>query len=210
LRPRKHMTDLTCIRGVNVALPFDMNANESQRRRIEDLKERVRDVMGEAPTFAAMEGISADVQEAFLKQVLEFETTEPRTIFSALKDDGVVLPNPDELDDAQLTLKLWEVIHSLVNLGVFLHCTDHLSDRELYSVLWTDLLLEPVVLRPQDPDYAYHIDLVGSGSDEHLQLYLKYYADESERALYARDFPDLHIPEHCDAPHDRDRRLPGD
>jgi len=43
------------------------------------------------------------------------------------------------------------------------------------------------------------IDLIGSGSDEEVSLYLKYYADEDERQRWIQDFPDIQVP-------DRERR----
>ena len=75
---------------------------------------------------------------------------------------------------AQLKDTLWEVIHALAGLGTYLHSTDHLSDRELYTHLWSESLREPTVIMPENPDFAYHIDLVGSGSDEDTFLYLKH------------------------------------
>ena len=53
-----------------------------------------------------------------------------------------------------------------------------------------------------------HIDLVGSGSEEDIANYLRYYADESTRRDWAREFPDLVLPPHEQPPYDRDRRLP--
>jgi hypothetical protein len=64
------------------------------------------------------------------------------------------------------------------------------------------------VLFPENASYAYMIDLTGSGSEEDNQTFLKYYADENYRQQWARDWPDDNIPDHEDAPFDRDRFLP--
>ena len=53
-----------------------------------------------------------------------------------------------------------------------------------------------------------HLDLVGSGSEEDIALWLKYYADEETRVQWARDFPDMVVPPHENPPYDRDRQLP--
>ena len=103
---------------------------------------------------------------------------------------------------------MWEVIRGLALLGAYLHNTDHLSDRELYEYLWTDALREPAVLQPTDPDFAYHFDLIGSGSEEDTRLYLKYYADEKERRSWAKEWPEDILPDHEQPPFDRDRQLP--
>jgi hypothetical protein len=120
----------------------------------------------------------------------------------------VSLPAPDELDDSKLTSKLWEVINALALFGTFLHSTDHLSDRELYTELWGELLREPAVLMPDNPAFSYHIDMIGSGSEEHTRLYMKYYASEEERRDWLKEWPGDVLPDHEDPPYDRDRRLP--
>ena len=56
---------------------------------------------------------------------------------------------------------------------------------------------------------AYHIDLIGSGSEEHIYLWMKCYADEKTRRQWMKDWPVYEMPEHEDPPYDRDRYLPG-
>jgi hypothetical protein len=118
------------------------------------------------------------------------------------------LPAPETLNDEQLTKKLWEVIHGLALLRVFLDDTDHLSDRELYTELWSDMLREEVKAVPLDEDGAYHVSPLGGCSEEDIQLQMKYYADEKWRRHWLEDFPDFPMPEHEDPPYDRDRFLP--
>jgi len=56
---------------------------------------------------------------------------------------------------------LWKVIDGLWDEGVTLYCTDHLSDRELYTLLWTDLLLEDEPIVPDDFSVTTHLDILG-------------------------------------------------
>jgi len=91
---------------------------------------------------------------------------------------------------------------------VFLYDTDHLSDRELYAELWSDMLREEVKAIPPDPDGAYHLSPLGGCSEEDIQLQMKYYADEEWRRQFQEEFPDFVMPEHVDPPYDRDRFLP--
>lgn len=140
-----------------------------------------------------------------------FDEQEESSLFDDLTAAGVALPPPDGLDDAQLTAKLWEVLDALALRRTFLHNTDHLSDRELYTELWNDLLREPFVpiSVPENVGQGFwFIDLVGSGSEEHLFLNLKHYADDEQRRIWLEDWPDDPMPDHEDPPYDRDRLLP--
>jgi hypothetical protein len=131
------------------------------------------------------------------------ETTD----FQRLLDAGIDLPRPASLSDEQVVAKLWEVIGALAALRVYLSSTDHLGDRELYAVLWTNILRQEVeVLR--DDWGVWHVDLVCGGGEEATRLYLKHYADERERRRWAEEFPDDPVPAHEKPPHDRDSRLP--
>jgi hypothetical protein len=96
----------------------------------------------------------------------------------------------------------------MASLGAYVLHTDHLSDRGLYEFLYHDGLREEAVLFPENPSYAYMIDLTGSGSEEDNQVFLKYYADDGYRQRWAKDWPDDNIPDHENPPFDRDRFLP--
>ncbi len=149
-----------------------------------------------------------DLEEEFWDNVAAYDSEEPRPLSTVLTETGVTLPAPEELDDTRIAAKLWELINKLALLGTFLHNTNHLSDRELYETLWREELREPAVLLPGNASYSYHIDMVGSGSEEHMHLYMKYYAAEDERRSWLKEWPKDELPEHEDPPHDRDRRLP--
>lgn len=149
-----------------------------------------------------------EVAAQFWQSVAAYEQAPLTTHFQQLEEAGVELPAPDALDDVRLTAKLWEVIEALARLRVFLGQTDHLSDRELYALLWRELLREPVKDLPLDESSAWHIDLLSGGGEEETRLYLKYYADEETRQRWRADFPDDEMPPHEEPPYDRDRHLP--
>jgi hypothetical protein len=149
-----------------------------------------------------------DLEKDFLDYVAVFESETPKDLSVLLPEAGVSLPPPDDLSDSELSVKLWEVINMLALLGTFLHSTDHLSDRELYTELVTEILREPMVLMPDNAAFACHIDMIGSGSEEHNNLYMKYYADEKTRRRWLKDWPDDVLPDPEKPPYDRDRLLP--
>jgi hypothetical protein len=150
----------------------------------------------------------ADSREKYWRQVLDFEQATWTPPFDTLVKMGIELPSPEELTDAQVSAKLWEVIEALAFLGVYLEHTNHLSDRELYTQLWHEELREAALFLPDDPDSAWHIDFVGSGSEEDSTLYLTYYADEEERRDWAESWWDGPLPNSRQPPYDRDRDLP--
>jgi hypothetical protein len=177
----------------------------NQEERIAKLREELEKLGGSTTT---LESMPADMEEEFLRHVLEYESAEPITLFRLLENAGVQIPLPTDLDDVALSTKLIEITEKLGALGAYLLHTNHLSDRALYEYLYHDGLREESVLFPENPSYAYMIDLTGSGSEEDNQTYLKYYADEEHRKQWALDWPDDRMPDHEDPPYDRDRTLP--
>lgn len=176
--------------------------------RIQKLKDAIKQLGGVQMSTEVPDACPPEVEEQFLEHVLAFEKANPVSLFDMLEKSGVMLPSPDELSDAQLAAKLQEIFEAMALLGAYLDSTDHLSDRELYERLWNDLLHEDTVLFPENPDFACHVDVIGSGSDEDIHLYLKYYADEEARCHWAKDWPDYPMPRHEPPPYDRDRYLP--
>jgi hypothetical protein len=181
---------------------------DDREKRIEDLKRHAEELCGGQMEIGGLNDCSAETEEAFWKHIVEYEEAPWTTHFQQLEQAGVSLPSPDSLKDEELTAKLWEVIQKLALLHVFIEQTDHLSDRELYTHLWTGSLREETKALPVAANSGYHIQLLGSGSEEDNLLYLKYYADDLFRQHWQEDFPGDLIPRHEDPPYDRDRTLP--
>jgi hypothetical protein len=181
---------------------------KTPEERIEDLKRRAEELCGGQMEVGTLDDYPAEVEEGFWKHVVDYEEAPWTTNFQQLENAGVSLPPPDSLTDEELTAKLWEVIQKLALLHVFVEQTDHLSDRELYTHLWTDSLREETKALALAANSAYHIQLLGSYSEEDMVLYLKYYADEDWRRQWHKDWPNDPIPAHEDPPYDRDRLLP--
>ena len=172
------------------------------------MKRRAEELCGGQMEVGTLDDYPSEVEEGFWKYVVDYEEAPWTTNFQQLENAGVSLPPPDSLTDEELTAKLWEVIQKLALLHVFVEQTDHLSDRELYTHLWTDSLREETKALALAANSAYHIQLLGSYSEEDMVLYLKYYADEDWRRQWHKDWPNDPIPAHEDPPYDRDRLLP--
>ena len=184
---------------------IDFADESSQEERIAKLRAELEKLGGNTST---LESMPADMEEEFLRHVLEYETAEQISLLRLLENSGLEVPAPETLDNDALGIKLKEVIDRMASVGAYLVHTNHVSDRDLYEYLYNDALREETVLFPENPRYAYMIDLTGSGSEDDNQTYLKYYADAQYRRQWAHDWPDDPMPEHEEPPFDRDRFLP--
>ena len=175
--------------------------------RIERMKRELEGLSGGEMISGTVEEVPPELEEVFLERVCAWERASYDTNFNRLVQRGVEMIPPPELDDRKLRVKLQEVLCALAGIACFLYDTDHLSDRELYTWLWSD------GLREETPDLsqlggAWHTSPIGSGTDEDIAVFLKYYASEKERRRWKADFPNDPIPAHCALPCRPDRTLP--
>jgi hypothetical protein len=117
-------------------------------------RERAIDALVER---AAMQGGCTD--RLFWTLHHDFEVAPLTTNAEQLREVGLELLPEADLDDRQLQQRLWEVIETLADLGIFLVRTDHLDDRTLYRLLEGQVLREPVRDLPPSPGVHEFIDL---------------------------------------------------
>lgn len=96
---------------------------------------------------------------------------------------GFASPPPDAVPESEVTGRLWELLYALAARRIFLHCTDHLTDAELYRWLHEEWLAEEQ--QDIDPRFGWNcrVDATGAGSDDPDDIWLRFYADDEERAL---------------------------
>jgi hypothetical protein len=176
-----------------------------QKQRIQELKDEAMKLSGGEMQSFGLDSVPAALAEEFLKRVIAFETAPTATDFDLLTADNVPLPPPDEVSDHDIGVVLWRVIFALARHRTVLESTNHLSDRELYSVLWHDVLREKITVIPAGDTGAYHVNV--PGDDEDCTNYLAYYADDDTRQSWSDD-PDFVMPPRKYAAHDRDNDLP--
>ncbi len=113
-------------------------------------------------------------------------------------------PRPDTLDDEILHKILWDVIEKLFQKQIVLDFTDHLSDRELYCMIFRDIL--PAREKKIDrPNNYLHWDCTGVSGDP--DTWLRYYATGEDREDWAETYHQP-LPPAFPPPHPRD--LPGE
>lgn len=174
---------------------------------IEKLRREIDEIAGGEMVSGKIADCDPKVEEAFLENVLALETHGFVCPFDILIKDGFDLPPPEQLADPALSAQLWELIRELAKRRLFLYRTDHLSDRELYTWLVTDALREELMGFGL-PFGNCHLDVLGGCSDADIELQMRFYADDEERARWAKDFPDFPLPPKEKPAYDRDRLLP--
>lgn len=115
--------------------PHKNESDVDREIRIEKMKRELEERNGGSFVSGAFGEVSPELEEIFLERVCAFEEAECDSNFNRLVQRGVEMAPPDELDDASLHAKLQEVLDALAAIRFFLHDTDHLSDRELYTWL---------------------------------------------------------------------------
>ena len=175
--------------------------------RIGKLRREIDEIAGGEMFSGKVADCDPKIEEAFLENVLALEAHGFVCPFDTLVKAGFELPPAEKLDDATLAGKLWELIRELGKRRLFLHRTDHLNDRELYTWLVTDALREELMGFGL-PFGNCHLDVLGACSEDDLILSMRYYSDDEERVRWAKDFPDFEMPPKEKPPYDRDGLLP--
>jgi hypothetical protein len=147
-------------------------------------------------------------ENELFERVAKIDQGEWQRPHEELARSGVVLLPPDELTDETVGPKLWELLHELACRGFYILNTDHLSDREVYNNLWREDLREPAILPGRSRHGGWFHDFVGSGSEEHTQVWLRYFASDEARARHAREWPRTPLPIREVPRFQRDWRLP--
>ena len=120
-------------------------------------------------------------------------------------------PSPQsELDNRQLPGRLWELLYAAAARRFFFCGTNHLSDRELYALLWEQWLDEPTADIPPEAETntTKIISEFNARGMTHEEIWLRYYASDQERAKHAKEWPNDTLPPKQKPPFNRGWRLP--
>ena len=138
-------------------------------------------------------------ENEFLESLLAWEAA-PILAIAEWFDPPLTLPPVTELDDFDLHLKLHEVIAQLREKNIVLQFTDHHSDRDLYRLIARDILpsREKRVALPGNRLIWRCID-----ESDDPEVWLRYYASEEEREMWAEYNPGAELPTALDPPYPR-------
>ena len=88
------------------------------------------------------------------------------------------MPPPESLDDQQLHQILWVTINQLYAERIVLDFTEHLSDRQLYCLIYRDILPSPEKKIDRPKNYL-HWDCLDAANNP--EDWLRFYATKEER-----------------------------
>ena len=125
-----------------------------------------------------------------------------------LANKNIPLLPPAEITEETLTPILWELLNNLSLQGFYVLHTDHLTDLDLYAQLWERGLRDEAHLPGRNPRGGWFHDFLGSWTEDDIQLWLRFYASDEERARHAQEYPKGLIPPKEKPMNNRDWRLP--
>jgi hypothetical protein len=178
---------------------YDEVEHLMRNAQLRDELERYGD---ESITVLDTRQVPTPVENEFLASMLAWERA-PVLPIARWFEPPLALPSPESLDDAPLRDLLWSTIHKLFSKRIVLDFTDHLSDRQLYCLIYRDILPACEKKIEHTENYV-HWDCAGIGDD--AEIWLRYYASEEERSEWGEQFPDENVPERETPPFSR--RLP--
>ena len=141
------------------------------------LRDDLEPFVDESLDLVRMRQMPTASENEFLASMLAWERA-PVLPISHWFTPELNLPSPDSLDDASLHTILWEVIHRLHEKRIVLDFTEHLSDREIYCLMYRDIMpsLEKKIDRPRNYLHWDCLDAANNTED-----WLRFYASEEER-----------------------------
>jgi len=162
------------------------------------LRDELEPFFDESIARVNVDEVPTHVENEFLASMLAWEHA-PVLPISKWFEPELNLPHPDALSDEQSHESLWEAIHRLFEKRIVLEFTDHLSDRELYRLIYRDILPSPEK-KIDSPSNYLHWDCADVGGDP--EVWLRYYATLEEREDWIGDFDDP-LPERQTPPYPR-------
>ena len=180
------------------------SANRPQPEEVEqllrnaELRNELDRYFDESISRVNVRHLSLAAENEFLACMLAWEQAPVLPIYRWFEPE-LRPPRPEPLSDEDLHRILWEVIQKLFDKRILLDFADHLTDCELYCLIFRDIL--PAREKKIDwPDNYLHWDCSAPSGDP--EVWLRYYATEQERAGWFQTYR-LPLPPTAPLPHPR-------
>jgi len=161
-----------------------------------ELRDELEPYFDESILSVNVEELPTPLENEFLASMLAWERA-PVLPIGRWFEPELKVPHPDSLGNEELHAALWDTINKLFEQKIVLEFTDHLSDRELYRLIFRDILPSPEKKLASADNYL-HWDCADVGGD--AEVWLRYYASEDDRQRWVEEFheelPPAELPPH--------------
>lgn len=103
------------------------------------LRDELEPFLDESVDLLNTRRVPTPMENEFLASMLAWERA-PVLPISQWFQPELVLAHPDTLSEEQLNAQLWKTTQRLYDVRIVLDFTDHLSDRQLYTLIYRDIL----------------------------------------------------------------------
>lgn len=164
-----------------------------------ELRDQLDPLLDESIDAVDVGQMSTPIENDFLESMLAWERA-PMLPIGKWFDPQLALPDAEGLDDREVQTLLAQTVEALFSKNIVLDFTDHLSDRQLYTLVVRDIL--PAYEKKLDRQGTFlHWDCANLGDDP--EAWLRYYASPEEREAW-REETGEDLPPQVDPPHVRD------
>ena len=157
-----------------------------------ELRSELEPYFDESISRVNVQHISLRHENDYLAAMLDWERAPALPIYRWFEPE-LRPPHPNRLNDSDLSEKLADLVDQLYEKRIVLDFTDHLTDRELYTLICRDIL--PVQEKKIDMrDGALHWDCSHCFGGNDPTTWLAYYASDEEREDWSEQYG-LPLPE---------------
>jgi hypothetical protein len=147
------------------------------------LRDELEPYLDESVCLVDVRTMPTPVENEFLASMLAWEKAPVLPIRQWFPEE-LVLPPHEQLDDAALHEALARTIQKLYEARIVLDFTEHLSDRDLYRVIYRDILPSPEKKIDLPKNYLHWACL---DPDDDPETWLRYYATAAERKEWSAE-----------------------
>lgn len=148
-----------------------------------ELRDEIEPLSDESVVSINFHQMPTPVENEFLASMLAWEQA-PMLPISQWFQPELTLPRPEALSELDLHELMWDTIDKLYEKRIVLDFTDHLSDRQLYCLIFRDIL--PAREKKIDSSRHFiHWDCANTHDDP--EIWLRHYASELDRELWAEE-----------------------
>lgn len=162
------------------------------------LRDELEPYLDESVDLVDVHRMTTRRENEFLASMLAWERA-PVLPISQWFQPPMQIPTPDGIGEEELRQKLDETIERLYDQRIVLEFTEHLSDRQLYTLIYRDILPSPEKKVDLPKNYL-HWHCLDPEDDQ--ETWLRFYASDEEREVWAEETGDP-LPQKEAAPYPR-------